>query len=90
MYLSCAPFSLKSLICFHAGPLEDADEWKEEDFDFQTPGFSAKAASPTYTRKIIDPLGGTPSISRRGSRTVDLKEMFPNGELGSLHDERCM
>ena len=67
-------------IC-HVDPLEEADEWKDEDFDFQTPGFSAKAASPAYTRKIINPMGATPNTVRKlGSQSVDnLKEMFPNG-----------
>ena len=63
-------------------PLEEADEWKDEDFDFQTPGFSTKAASPAYTRKIINPMGATPDTVRRmGSQSIDnLKEMFPNGK----------
>ena len=65
----------------HVDPLEEADEWKDEDFDFQTPGFSTKAASPAYTRKIINPMGATPDTVRKlGSQSVDnLKEMFPNG-----------
>jgi hypothetical protein len=65
----------------HVDPLEEADEWKDEDFDFQTPGFSTKVASPAYSRKIINPLGATPDTVRRlGSQSVDnLKEMFPNG-----------
>ena len=71
-------------MCPCADPLEECDEWKEEDFDIQTPGFSAKAASPSYTRKIINPLGGTPGIAKKQkAQNVDnLKEMFPNGGLG--------
>lgn len=65
---------------YSVDPLEESEEWKDEDFDFQTPGFSAKAASPSYTRKIINPMGGTQG--RRESQSVDnLKEMFPNGKV---------
>ena len=75
----------KPVLCA-TDPLEEAEEWKDEDFDFQTPGFSTKSASPAYTRKIINPLGGTPDIARRAPQNVDnLKEMFPNGELEGCH-----
>lgn len=51
--------------------------WMEEDLDSLTRGFSTKAETPVYTRKIIDPLGGSPETTRS-------RQKLTRDELGGL------
>lgn len=64
-------------------PLEESEEWMEEDLAALTiHGHSKKPQSPVYTRKMIDPLGLSWDEGRGGKRKPsndNLGEMFPHG-----------
>lgn len=75
-------------------PLEESEEWMEEDLAALTiHGHSKKPQSPVYTRKMIDPLGLSWDEGRGGKRKPsndNLGEMFPHGEGSGLGiGKRC-